>query len=345
MRISETLEGSRIVGAIGYELFRAKGHRMNAAAAAEIRGADRKVVEYLKSAVGAGTSDSWDAIDTRSRDAFIASGRHDVAFFRAASPGGARRLPFLTSVAVASLEASAWVRGKGSPAPLSSLALSGNMRLEPRLCSCLLVMTNSLFEGMKPEARSFVDEEMNGAIGAAIDPHFIQSLVDTSTPIFDSSGPDPDGVNADLMALIAVMPAVKGARYLMVLAADVAQAACLMRDDGGYMFPEMGINGGVIRGIEAIVSSGVNAGEAWLLNLADIAVAVGDLRISASHQADLEMMNSALVQDAADGTPTSLVNMFQVDSTALMMTIEFDAVKLRDTAIAGLTNIGWGMSS
>ena len=347
MRISETIESSRVVSDVALELLRAKGFRSHAAVVAEARGASSRVVQNLKSAIGAGSSDgsSWaaDIVDNASRDAFFASLRNDGAFFYALA-NGARQLPFRTPLAATTLAATAWIQRKAKPAPLTKLGLSGGMMLEAEQATAIMVLTSNLLEGLKPEARAFVDEELRGAVVTTVDAEFLANLRDSGTTVIESSGPDVDGANADLYALFAAIPAHKRARLLLVASADVAHGACFLRDAAGYLFPEMTVAGGLIRGVECVVSDAAAAGEMWLLDLSQIAVGVGDLRLSASGQVSIEMLDAALVQDAGAGTPTSLVSMFQTDCVALLASIEFGAMRLRETACAIVDQIAWGVS-
>jgi hypothetical protein len=65
------------------------------------------------------------------------------------------------------------------------------------------------------------------------------------------------------------------------------------------------------------------------------------VEIEASDQATIEMLASALQQDATTAAGANLVSMFQTNSVAIQALVAFDAERLRDNAVAQTTEIQW----
>ena len=93
--------------------------------------------------------------------------------------------------------------------------------------------------------------------------------------------------------------------------------------------------------LPAIVSSGVPAGELYLVDASGIAADGGPVTVRASTQADV-LMDSAPTMDSDTPTPATMTSMFQSNSTALAANAWIAAQVLRDDAVAVITGIDWG---
>ena len=111
--------------------------------------------------------------------------------------------------------------------------------------------------------------------------------------------------------------------------------------EGGGVFPSLGPAGGEIRGVTALVSNGIPAGTAALVDCAQIAAAAGEVDVRVSSNADIEM-SDAPGHDATTPTGASLVSMFQSNGLAMKATATIAVTRLSEAGAVLVEDIAWG---
>lgn len=330
------------VSTIAKALLASRASGISPADLAASTGAHARVVNTLRSkaAVGAGTLDDGDFGETLSQwgsqsQAFFATLQSGSAFFRLLGDAG-RRVPLRTRVSVTSASATGWVLGEGKPSPISRLELAAP-GIEPDLATAIVVVSREVAMSTDPAAERLVNAELRRAITAAVDDRFWSLLSDSNLPSVPSSGATAADMRTDLRALLDHVNVDGTGALIWVMAADVGNRAALIDQPNGGMTP----TGGELLGLPALVSDQVPSGTLRLVDGFQVAVAADGLRLDSTEEADLEMLDSALNQDATTGTGASLVSMWQTNSVALRARISFAAEKLKPSAIAEVTSISW----
>jgi len=106
------------------------------------------------------------------------------------------------------------------------------------------------------------------------------------------------------------------------------------------------MNGGVFLGVPVVVSdylpSDTSGGMIVLVNARDIWLADdGQVTIDASREASLQMLDNP-TNNSASGTATSLVSMFQTNSTAFLAERYINWARRRSSGVAYLTGVNYG---
>lgn len=269
--------------------------------------------------------------------AFLQQLRNNSAFYRLLD-GGMIRAPFRARISMVAADASAWVVGEGKPTPVGSLTLDA-LYLEPQKAASLIVVSEELLKSTQSERNLTL--ALRRAIAAAVDARFFATVIDGDTPTMASTGTTAADAVADIKALLDAVEPKAESSLLFVMAPDVQRAATLTNVSGNFQFPDLGPIGGSILGIPAMPSDQLAAGTMVLVDATGIAGESGGVEIEASGAATIEMLASALQQDTTTGAGTNLVSMFQTNSVAIQALVAFDAERLRDNAIAEITEIQW----
>ena len=107
---------------------------------------------------------------------------------------------------------------------------------------------------------------------------------------------------------------------------------------GGAAFPTMGVNGGTIGGISVIVSDGVPANTALLVDAQQVAAASETIQLSHTNQAIVQMDTAP---DSPPSAATNLVSLWQLNMTGLKAERFLGATKLTTTGVAVLTGVAY----
>ncbi len=324
---------------------RNKGDLLNATYDAERDGAPSKVVNYLKTAIGAGSvSDPTTAggiADTGLIGAaFMQSLESTSAFFQILA-NGMLKTPLRVRVNLSAEPATGYLVNEGLSKPMTRLTM--NSQVVPlSKCVAMLAVTNEVLASSSNAAQTFISTELCKAVARAVDAAFLAAIVDGNTPIINSDGVTALFAGSDLKDLFSVVPHHDGARYFLVAAPDVAIAAATLQDtEGVFVFGNMSPSGGEMLGVPVLVSSAADAGTLTLIDASGVAGNAETVTIESSGHADLEM------QDVTAGsmlTPTgaAMVSLWQTDSTAIRAAIWFGVLRVRPDAVAVLQSIQWG---
>lgn len=177
------------------------------------------------------------------------------------------------------------------------------------------------------------------------------SILNGLTPIA-SSGTDADAVRADLLALQAAADDANNPLNTMVLIMHPKTAAALANlynPLGQREFPGISRRGGDLGGVPVIVSGYVpydsSGGIVAMVNAEDVWYADdGMATVDMSNQASIQMLDNP-TNNSATGTATSLVSMYQTDSTAFRMHRFANWKRRRESSFSYLTGVNWGVGA
>jgi len=252
-----------------------------------------------------------------------------------------QRVPFAAALtAVSGGTSASWV-GEAKPAPVSRptfqrLATPLGILKSVTLC----VEDRELVKSASPDAELTVSTDFVRALIVVADSSFIDpgsaaiagvrpAAVTSGAPAFSSGGSTALLIDADLGRMIESLLG-KGSTlqfaYWVMSPITAAFFARLRNAGGDYAYPDVTVTGGTLMGLPVIVSSSVPHGGSpsitsiFLVDASRIWYAEDPtMELSISTGASLQMLDNP-TNSAADGTPTTLVSLFQTNSVALRAT-------------------------
>jgi HK97 family phage major capsid protein len=289
------------------------------------------ITDYLKRGIVTGLT-TVDMPSTVAADDFSAAVRPLTVIGRLQ---GVRRVPLRVRVLSALNGGSARFVGEGKPVPVSAADLTGET-LEPKKCSGIVITTKELAESSKPSSENLLRDDLAGACAQGIDVAFLDPLNtgDAETPAsvtsgvvaLVSTGSALDNVDADLQRLLLQVSGAGSNMQYAVWIMRPATAAYLsgLRGTGGALaYPQISVLGGFLLGLPVLIAGNLPvpgspaSAEIVLLDAAEVCIAD-------ENQAEFETAESAAFQlsdaptnNAADGTATNMVSMYQTYSIAV----------------------------
>lgn len=269
------------------------------------------------------------------------------------------RIPFNVRIAGQTTGGQAYWVGEGAPKPLTSFDFN-DTELRWNKIATIAVLTNELIRFSDPSAERLVRDGLAAAVIERADIDFVDpakaavanvspaSITNGITGI-PSSGNTAEDIRADIAALwapfIAARNAPRNAVYLMDSTTALA-LSMMVNPLGQSEFPGINMNGGTFNGVPVIVSDYLpvdsGGGMVVLLNASDIWLADDDqVTIDASREASLQMLDGP-TNNSATGTPTTMVSMFQTNSTAFLAERFINWQRRRASAVSYLTDVNWG---
>ena len=296
----------------------AEGSKSAASEIAAARwGATSPATAYLKSAVGAGTSDTW----RPESSPYSASAEFFAAAFERSIAGrlaGLRRVPFLTRmVNLADATQASWV-AEGAAVPISAAALDFSA-LPPLKVAAMTVCTLEALRETSGLAEATLRADLLRAVTDALDAAFLDptnaGVPDAKPASITNGAPSTDMSSTwDAEDLVyALVDGFEGDLASAVVAVNPKTAALL---HSPLKLPNLGARGGDVAGIPAVVSRGMPLGEVALIDPLGIAYAGGSGEIKVSTEATVEM-DDAPTADATTPTATQSVSLWQSHAAAL----------------------------
>ena len=248
-----------------------------------------------------------------------------------------------------------WV-GQGKPIPVSKLGF-GSLTLGIAKAAGLNVIDEELARSSSPSAEMLVRNDLIKTNATFIDVQFLDpgvaavanvspaSITNGVVPT-PASGTTSAALRADVQTLFNLWIAqnLDPANGVWIMTASTALAISLMLNALGQpVFPNITMKGGEFFGLPVIVSqSAVMVGSPVsgegnmiiLLNAPEILLADdGQMVISVSNQASIEMLDNPTNQSTATAVATSMVSMFQTNSLAIKGIRWINWGKKRNTAV------------
>jgi HK97 family phage major capsid protein len=252
-----------------------------------------------------------------------------------------------------------WI-GQGKAVPASPITFGDPQLLDDRTANALLIARDRFLREAGPLAERALSEELIRATVEAFD----AALVDIAN---DGSGDAPESVthagystastgsslaqiDSDLGGLVEEMADEDLSTARWCLHPRTAAFLARLRGTGGALaYPGMGVNGGTLLGLPALVSAGVPVSDdspattqISLIVGSGIVAAGGEVELRTSKQGTIEMADDP-TGDA--GTPTAqskqAVSLFQNNCTALMTIGHINWRARRSTIAATLTGVAY----
>jgi hypothetical protein len=298
------------------------------------------LVYRQKAAAAAGATDAttWGSqlaeYDTLA-SAFLASLKSFGAFD--AMLPSMRRVPFRARIGCVTTGATGSTVGQAAPKPISRLTLT-TTQIDEVKAVAILVITDELAKFGSSAAGDLFAVELSNAVAVETDETFISVLTTGATSI-GSSGVTAEHVRNDLRALLAnITTNARSVLFLLTTSSTAKVLAILHDSSGGGAFPTMGVNGGTIGGINVVVSDGVPANTALLVDAQQVAAASETIQLSATNEASVQL------DTAPDSPPiasSNMVSLWQNNMTGLKAERFFGVQKLTTTGVAVLTGIAY----
>ena len=286
-------------------------------------------------------------------------GRTLLGQFGTGNIPGLRRIPFNVHIKGQTVGGTGYWVGEGKPKPVTAFGFNDTYHGWFKVAA-ISVLTDELIRFSDPSAENLVRDSLSDVLVERMDSSFIDpafagtpnvspaSITNGATAIA-SSGTDADAIRADLAALwgpsIAARNPLRQAVYIMD--PTTALRVSLMRNALGQAeFPGLTMNGGTLDGVPVLVSDYVPVdtagGMVILVNASDIYFSDdGQATVDFSREASIQMLDNPT--NASDtGTATTVVSMFQTDSTALRAHRFVNWSRRRPTAVTVLTGVNWG---
>jgi len=266
---------------------------------------------------------------------------------------GLTRVPFNVRMSGQDSGSTAYWVGQGAPTPVSALNTL-EVTLGIAKAAGLVVLTEELVRSSAPSAEMLVRNDLMKAIVefsdvrfvdpgyaavANVNPASITNGLTATTP----SGTSAAAVRADVQTLFAtwINNNLDPSSGVWIMSPTTALAIQLMRTSLDQPeFPGITMNGGTFFGMPVVVSNSANiAGSPdsgrmiILVNAREILLADdGQVTIDASREASIQMLDNP-TNDAAAGTPTTMVSMFQTNAVAIRAVRFINWAKRRSTAV------------
>lgn len=222
------------------------------------------------------------------------------------------------------------------------------------------VVTDELARFSTPKAEQLVRDGLRDALQERLDRDFVDpakaevlnvspaSITNGVTPI-TSGGSTADDIRADLGALMASFLSTNQnvAGLVLIMPNTAALALSLMRNSLGQReFDGIGVTGGTLEGLPVIASqyaqTAAHGNMLIAANAKAIALAEDDaISVEASREASIEMSDTPVGDAGVPTGATSLVSMFQTNSTALKAEQFINWKKLRTGAVAYIDHLAW----
>lgn len=276
---------------------------------------------------------------------------------------GVKRAPFYSRLIGLSAGASArWV-GYGKAAPISKATFSAPEALARKKVAALLISTDEFLRDGAPTAERALVADLVAAVAAAMDAAFVDvgSTGDANTPASitstgastASTGSSLAQIDADLSGLVDdLVDAGENLAFAhWILHPRSATYLARLRGTGGALaFPNLGVKGGEIFGLPAIVSAGVPV-TADTSATTQISLVSGDgVLLADQDEAELSFARHASIEmdDSPSGNATTpvaasanMVSMFQTDSVGIQVVRSVNWLARRATMAATLTSVSY----
>jgi hypothetical protein len=172
----------------------------------------------------------------------------------------------------------------------------------------------------------------------AIDESFL-AIAATGVSAITASGSSVSNFWADLGEAATSIGVDDRSRLYLILTSRNAKALAILLAEAGSSSTNLTPRGGVVAGIEALVSDALTANSWMLIDAAGFAGASGELALSALEHASFAMDTSP---DSPQTSATNMVSLWPADMVALTAERFFIAEKLRTNSAALVSGVEYG---
>jgi hypothetical protein len=295
----------------------------------------------VKAAIEAGstTDTTWAAPLAeygRAASAFLETLRSVSAFERLLPD--MRQVPLHVRTGVVTAGATGSIVEENKPTPISSLTLEGGTLPEQKAVTIVAATTELVKLSGGPGADLF-ERELRGAVGTTVDRKFVDLITDGLTAA-DSSGPAATDISNDITVAYQAVETGAQSRLFWLLDSDTAKALTAKATTAGdAAFPQMTPQGGILRGVPAIVTDCAK-NQIVLVDANGIAAGSDTIEIDSATHATVQMDSTP---DNPASASTVMKSLWQHDMVGIRAVRFFGAQRLRANSvyvISGSTS-GW----
>ena len=298
---------------------------------AEAVHASERVRNVLKAATSAVTTSNSGLTNFGTALGSFMSALKNVGAFDAIA-ANAMQLPLLPGRIVIATAVAASTVNEGAPKPVRNLTLTST-DFSPIKVLSQIVMTREMVDGLTPEGLRILGIELKNSVALASDTAFLAALVGNEA---EASGLDSfAGFVDDVEELLRLVDLRAASKPFLILSPSIAKAAAAQAMTAGITLPW---NGGIIAGVEALVSDAQTFNRITLVDASSLAIAMGEIGLRSSEHASLEM-SDAPAQNSTTPTHAQMVSMFQTGSRCLLAERSFAVKPIRQVGYAHLTNV------
>lgn len=268
-----------------------------------------------------------------------------------------RRVPFNVKVTrLATGQSGYWV-GEAKPSPLTS-GVFDTVTMGKTKVASISALTKEQMRFSNIAAETTIRDDLAAAVVARMDTTFVSTaaavagvspagLLNGLTAISANGSGAAADIRSDIQDLFEPFTAANISRNGMVLVMheNLHLALMLTYDNGFRAFPDITATGGSIMGIPVVPSNHVAAGDVIMIHAPSVMLADdGQVDVSMSDQASLEMLDGSLDQDATTGTGATtagMVSAFQNDLVFIKIERFINWQKARSAAVAYIGDAGW----
>jgi HK97 family phage major capsid protein len=278
-----------------------------------------------------------------------------IGQFGAGNIPALRSVPFRVALGSQTGGGSAYWTCEGKPKPLTSFDFA-KTHLEPLKCANIAVLTEELIRDSSAASEILIRDGLASALIERIDTDFIDptnagtsgvkpASITHGTATMVSSGTDADAIRDDIRGLLQIFINAnnKAAQAVLVMRSDTALALSMMVSTLDVpIFPNIGMNGGVLLGIPVITSEYVPSGIVVLVAASEVYFADnGGIAIDVSREASLQMLDNP-TNDVVTPTATSLVSLWQTNSVGFRAERSLNWALRRTSGVAYISSVAWG---
>lgn len=258
---------------------------------------------------------------------------------------GLRRVPALTRILpIDSGATGAWV-SDGAPIPASKPVFAANVVIQPGKVASLIPVSKPLAQSPDPTAAAAIEREVIGVLADTEDLGLFDGVaaVPGGRPasilagLVATGGGSPLSHEADVVAMLTALRGGNPEAPHFVASLAGALHLAQQRDAGGARtFPGVTARGGEILGLPLLISKAAGS-KLVVFDAAALFVADLGLEFTATEEAAIQMLDNP-TNDAATGTATTLVSLWQADAIAIKAT-RFLGWHLGDASAAAFTDL------
>jgi hypothetical protein len=314
-------------------IYRGLAHerRTNPADYAAARGANSRVVEYLKTDMPALVADST------TNAAFIDYLRNVSALDAMSS----YMIPSMQYGAVA-IKSTAWTAdeiGEGVGKKVQTATFNESL-ISPLKVTAIVACTREFLQQPIKNVRGYIARAMRDAVSSKMNDTFFTDVSELNFGVGTATADDMASVLQDLRELTKMVAYGEGSKLFLFVNSD--QAIMLTSLATSVGLDTMSPLGGMFFGLEVKVSDNLPSGLIFCIDPTGIAWWDGGVEQAVSTQADLELEDGPANASAPTVAQASLSSLFQTNAVGFRVERSFAYKVVRPNAVACLHGAAWG---
>lgn len=261
---------------------RAKALRLDADTVAEMGGPSR-AVHALSKTLDTGSLAAAGA--TTAVTAFIENSGRSSAFLSMVAERAFRRVPFETPLVHSATAPIAEDLTEGALIPVAALEMEG-AKLKERSVGTIVIASEEAWGRVDGPGQAFINGLLQEAVGKAADQRMFAALAGTDPVVLTAAAATEAAVVASLRTAMRALLTKSGQSLRWALSPSAAATLSTVGSDGRISVTP---SGGVIFGVPAVLTDGLEAGEMALIAASEIAADVADLSITRSRAGALRL--------------------------------------------------------